>query len=109
MNERTAVFETEQTGSPYADLAAAIVKQACRDYESVLVGLYFQKNVKKKMDLFRMKCEIEDFFRSGWYEQLTDIDGERLRIRIREIARQTIRNMIDKERRRVLDKMQKRK
>ena len=55
MNGRTAVFETEQTGSPYADLAAAIVKQACRDYESVLVGLYFQKNVKKKMDLFRMK------------------------------------------------------
>lgn len=110
MNNAAIQLETcqaESFGDPYANLAAAIVKQACRDYESIIVGLYFQKDSRKRMELLRMKSEVEGFFQSGWYGALTDIDGNRLQARIREIAGQSIRKMIEKERRKVLNSMKK--
>ena len=91
----------------YANLAAAIVGQACKDYEDIIVGLYFQKDQEKRLKLLQMKSETELFFQSSWYETLTEIDGNRLLQRIREIARQTIREKIRKQHQKVLEDMKK--
>ncbi len=67
--------------TPYQELANAIIEQAAKDYRIALayhlkhpVNPRYQQNI----------CEIERFFRSDWYDALTDLDGEYL---IREIRR----------------------
>lgn len=64
---------------PYAELASAIVLHAVKDY-MMLLKRFWKKDlpVKKKRDLFLRKAELEDFFYSGWYETLTDLDPEAL-------------------------------
>ena len=103
----TLVSRRTELSENYASLAAAVVSQACRDYEAIIVGLFFQKDPKKRFTLIRLKEEIEFFFTSPWYEMLTDIDGKKLIQRIREIARQTIRERIRKQHRKVLEDMKK--
>lgn len=65
----------------YQNLANAIVKSAADDYRAALRGLErnpdstaYQADAKK----------IEKFFRSPWYEMLTDVDGEYLIRRLQE-------------------------
>jgi len=53
-------------------LADAIVVQATRDYRTALQGL--RKNPESTGKL----RELEDFFRSGWFQTLCDLDGVRL-------------------------------
>jgi hypothetical protein len=60
---------------PYEALADAIILQAVRDYRSVLGSLKLRP--ENRMALYR-KQEIENFFRSQWYQALTTIDGEML-------------------------------
>lgn len=65
--------------SPYLDLAAAIVKTAADDYIKLLRKLWSRKpDIQQKRKLIVEKAELEEFFHSGWYEALTDIDPDRL-------------------------------
>ena len=59
----------------WLDLANAIVQQAARDY---IVALKKLKRNPGNGLAAESKKELERFFRSSWYEELTDIDGDRL-------------------------------
>nr|DAZ62539.1 MAG TPA: hypothetical protein [Caudoviricetes sp.] len=61
--------------TPWRDLANAIVEQAAKDYMAAL------RKLRKYPENYRAKAqinELERFFRSDWYGELTDVDGERL-------------------------------
>lgn len=65
----------------YQNLANAIVKNAADDYRAALRGL--ERNPESKG--YQSDAErIEKFFRSPWYEMLTDVDGEYLIRRLQE-------------------------
>lgn len=57
--------------TPYENLANAIILKAVKDYR--------RASSKRTME------EIERFFRSGWFQVLTKIDGEML---IRELRKE---------------------
>lgn len=60
---------------PWSDLANAIVEQAAKDYIAAL------RKLKRYPDSEKHKAavsELELFFGSPWYEELTNIDGNRL-------------------------------
>ena len=68
---------------PYYNLANAIILSAVRDYRSAL------RTWKSDPDSKIARGEVnrlEKFFRSGWYEILTDVDGEYLIRKLREEA-----------------------
>ena len=67
--------------TPDQELANAIIEQAAKDYRIALAyNFRHPQNPKYQQNV----CEIERFFRSDWYDALTDLDGEYL---IREIRR----------------------
>ena len=77
--------------SPYEALANAIVVQACKDYRDDLVWLSMHSPVteddkenEKYANHLADKGSIEAFFRSQWFQVLSDLDGEYLIRRIRE-------------------------
>ena len=59
----------------YLALAHAIIKQAAEDWRTA-----WQKADE------RLQREVEKFFRSSWFAQLTDLDGEYLLQRLRQEA-----------------------
>lgn len=61
-------------------LRNAIVTQAAKDYKH---SFDYKSGGCNEFD----RKEIEKFFRSGWYEMLTDIDGEYIMNEIRRIVR----------------------
>ena len=66
---------------PYESLANAIVFRAADDYRKALQTLKRnRKNHKAKC----MKEEVERFFRSPWYQELTGLDSAFLMQKIRE-------------------------
>ena len=71
---------------PYERLANAIVLQAVADYRVALKKI---KAHPKNREAISEALEIEKFFRSGWYSQLTDVDGEYLIRRIQDEIRQS--------------------
>ena len=71
---------------PYERLANAIVLQAVSDYRVALKKL---KAHPKNREAISEALEIEKFFRSGWYSQLTDVDGEYLIRRLQDEIRQS--------------------
>lgn len=66
------------TDENYAELAAAVVRQAVRDYETVLEKLFHKPSGNRRAQLEMEQAKLEVFFRSPWYAALTEIDGERL-------------------------------
>ena len=63
----------KQTGNAYENLANAIIVQAAEDYRRLL------KRAKKNpanREALDEALQIERFFRSGWYQRLTNVDGE---------------------------------
>ena len=85
----SSAYSAYSAYSPWLDLAAAIVKTAADDYIKVLRRLWRgNASITVKRKLIAEKAEIEDFFRSGWYDTLTDIDPDKLmyhcRIRAKE-------------------------
>ena len=66
---------------PYEALANAIVLQACEDYRAALKKI---KKNPKNQEAMSKAMEIERFFRSGWYQALTSVDGEYLIRKLRE-------------------------
>ena len=61
--------------NPYEELASAIILQAVKDYRATLRQL--NKNPRHAAAL-RMKQEIVQFYRSGWFAALTTLDPEML-------------------------------
>lgn len=69
---------------PYERLANAIILQAVTDYRTALKKI--RKNPGNR-DAIDEALRIERFFRSGWYSQLTSVDGEYLIRKLREDIR----------------------
>lgn len=57
----------------YTNLANAIIIQAAKDYKKALRRL---KKFPRDKEARYTKRDCERFFRSGWFERLTDLDGE---------------------------------
>ncbi len=71
---------------PYGRLANAIVIQAAEDYRAALKRI---KRNPRNWDAVDEALQIERFFRSGWYQVLTSVDGEYMIRRLQEEARQS--------------------
>jgi len=84
----------------YELLTAAIIKQAVKDYEAVLVALFHKPTGIREIRLQAEKADLERFFHSQWYEFLTEIDGDRLI----EAAK---RNAVEKEKAAIRRRMKK--
>lgn len=57
---------------PYENLANSIVLLAVKDYRDALKKL---KKWPRNETTQIMKAEVERFFRSAWYRELTSVDG----------------------------------
>ena len=71
----------KQIGDPYENLANAVIAQAAEDYRRLL------KRAKKNpanREALDEALQIERFFRSGWYQRLTNVDGEFLICKLQE-------------------------
>ena len=58
---------------PYENLANSIVLLAVKDYRDALKKL---KKWPRNEAAQIMKAEVQRFFRSAWYRELTSVDGE---------------------------------
>ena len=58
--------------NPYENLANSIVLLAVKDYRDALKKL---KKWPRNEAAQIMKAEVERFFRSAWYRELTSVDG----------------------------------
>ena len=68
---------------PYENLANAIVLQAVKDYREVLARA---ASHAAKDCYQRNKDELERFFRSGWFGELTNLNPEQLIGRLKQEA-----------------------
>ena len=57
----------------YENLANAIILQAVKDYKRALGILKYNP---RHYEALKRKREIEKFFRSAWFSDLTEADGE---------------------------------
>lgn len=71
---------------PYERLANAIILQAVADYRTALKKIKAHPKNRQAID---EALEIERFFRSQWYAQLTSVDGEYLIKRLQDEIRQS--------------------
>ena len=71
---------------PYERLANAIILQAVSDYRVALKKI---KAHPKNRDAINEALEIEKFFRSGWYQMLTGVEGEFLIRKLQDEVRQS--------------------
>lgn len=78
------VINKNLSEDPYERLANGIILQAVSDYRAALKKV--KKNPANKMAVDEA-LQIEKFFRSGWYQALTSVDGEFLIRRLREEIR----------------------
>ena len=91
----------------YQGLITAVIRQAVKDYVSVLVRLFSSPAGKKKTVLEMEKAELEVFFHSEWFHTLTDMDGEQLLISARRLAMEKAREAIRRKHRKKLAEMEK--
>lgn len=78
-------FINPEIGRAYEKLAAAIVMQAVKDYKqayAILKGARRRSSVKFQYEQVLSDCKR--FFRSEWFCQLCEYDGERLMQRCEE-------------------------
>lgn len=72
---------------PYQALANAIVEMAVKDYKKALKQHYrFPENPHYAAEV----NSLERFFRSGWYELLTDLDAEYLMTSVRRMVKKEV-------------------
>lgn len=65
----------------FSNLAEAIILQAVKDYRDALRTL---KKYPYSIEANKIKSNVERFFRSRWYSELTNIDGKMLIKKLRE-------------------------
>ena len=70
---------------PYERLANAIMLQAVTDYRAALKQI---RRNPKNQEAIDEAMRVESFFRSGWYSQLTAVDGEYLIRRLQDEVRE---------------------
>ena len=70
---------------PYQALANAIVELAVKDYKTALKYHHRHPGKKEYADAVD---SLEQFFRSGWYGMLTDLDSEYIMISVRRMVRE---------------------
>ena len=70
----------EVHGDPYENLANAIILRAVWDYRAAL------RRYRRTFEVNDEMIRCEKFFRSSWYEVLTDVDGEYLIKKLRKEA-----------------------
>lgn len=58
---------------PYQNLAQAIVLSGVKEWRTAVNKLKKRPNHAPSL---QVKAECERFFRSGWFETLTSVDGE---------------------------------
>lgn len=75
-----------QIDDPYERLANAIVLSAVADYRAALKKV--KRNPKSKAAIDEA-LQLEKFFRSSWYQQLTLVDGEFLIRKLQDEIRQS--------------------
>lgn len=75
-----------QFEAPYERLANAIILSAVADYRAALKKV--KRNPKSKSAIDEA-LQIEKFFRSPWYQQLTSVDGEFLIRKLQDEIRQS--------------------
>lgn len=73
-------MQNRTDGDPYENLANAIVAQAAKDYIAALKKLKRKRNNKMAM---QEAMDLERFFHSAWYAQLTSVDPDYLIRRLR--------------------------
>jgi hypothetical protein len=66
---------------PYEKLANAIVLQAVKDWRNAVRRL---KRHPKNHEAMERKEASERFFQSGWFQVLTDVDGDMLLKKLKE-------------------------
>lgn len=71
----------------YTLLANAIVAQAAKDYKDNLLLLHKNPNDKKAQAERR---KLEKFFRSSWFDILTQLDGEVLLQKLQQTVREEV-------------------
>lgn len=71
-------YQKKSSGDPWRDLADAVILQACSDLRSQL-----RKKKKGHEDPLEL-AELEDFFRSHWFSELTKLDGNEILQEIEE-------------------------
>ena len=83
---------------PHEELANAIIELAVKDYRKLAIGYHRTirkrkrvRNVKErerldyqKRSIRRQITELEKFFRSKWFSELTSVSGEMVISRLRE-------------------------
>ena len=67
----------------YENLANAIILQAVKDYRMALAGL---KRHPSNYKMQYLKKDVESFFLSNWFVELTDLDGQALLEQLRKEA-----------------------
>ena len=70
---------------PYEDLANAIVLQAAKDYRDALEKLTKRPRYEPAK---YTKAEVERFFHSDWYRELTAVEPEILLRKLKEEVKQ---------------------
>ena len=87
MKNEKAKIKEEVNYDPYEELGNAIVIQACHDYKKAYKQSLRRSGIVGEAD--EELAELEEFFRSDWYKQLTEVDGEYLMERLRnEVLKQ---------------------
>ena len=85
----------------YAELAMAVVRQALKDYESILIRLPSASPASAR-PLNYEKARIESFFHSEWYGMLCSLDGETLLRQVRLQAARAIREQEEKRQKKLM-------
>ena len=65
----------------YEELANAIIMQAVKDYRKILIRC---KKYPHDKILTAQSKEIEKFFKSDWFVDLSDIDGTKIMKKLQE-------------------------
>ena len=81
MKKQKENVKEEVSYDPYEELANGIVIQACKDYKNAYKRSLRKAGIVGEAD--EELAELEEFFRSNWCKQLTEIDGEYLMERLR--------------------------
>ncbi|MBR2135448.1 MAG: hypothetical protein IJ855_04420 [Bacteroidales bacterium] len=107
VHKLTSAREGPICENPYADLAAAIVKSAVKDYvenqKSLWLGEW--RVDKRKLKLLLEKIQLEAFFYSGWYDTLTDLDSDQILAQCRFLGKERAKNAVIKRNHRLVATM----
>ena len=68
---------------PYRNLADAVVMQAAKDYRKSVMTI---KRSPTAWSAGHLKKDVERFFLSAWFQELTDLDGAYILEQLRKEA-----------------------